>query len=145
VIAGTAIYARVHPLLPPRGARIAGLERMQVSPPLPGGMVSSLHQLEFEAAAADVVGMTNRYPLYSGLNVRHATANGVPAELRYSDGRTMLYACAACQRQTRAHWRIELDAVPENIDVTVLLAGADTVTDMQEGKPASGSAAQVAQ
>jgi hypothetical protein len=104
-----------------------------------------VHILEFDADAGDVVGMTNRYPLYSGMNVRSATANGVPAELRHSDGRNLFYVCAACQGQTRARWRIELDAVLENIDVSVLLAGADTVTPLIEAKAADGSGAQPAQ
>ncbi len=123
---GMGFYSRVHAIAPAHGARIAGLRRMEVARRPPREAAATANVYEFDTNAADIVGLANRYPMYSGLAVRSVDANGRAASRRYTDGRLFLYACAGCVAGERVRWRVELDAVAENIDVAVIEADGRT-------------------
>ena len=124
-VGGMGLYSHVHAVAPAQGTRIAGLRRMEVARRPPVEAPSTLQVYEFDSGVADIVGMANRYPMYTGLAVHSISVNGRPASQRYADGRLFLYACGDCAQDERVHWRVELDAVAENIDVTVIEADSD--------------------
>ena len=123
-VAHMALYSNVRAVAPVQGTRIAGLRRMEVARRPPDESKPSPNVFEFDAGPGDVVAVTNRYPPFAGLTIGSATANGMPAKLMHSDGKAFLYRCEACGADAAVHWRIPLDGVAANLDVTVLLARA---------------------
>jgi hypothetical protein len=84
------------------------------------------HVYEFESGASDVVSATNRFGEIAPMNMRSISADGQPARKLFDEGDSLFYACAACSSTQNVHWRIELDAVEENLDLVVISANRDS-------------------
>jgi len=118
LVAGIAWYSEVHPIAPPQGLALTRLERMRVMPDATY-VGFGPHTYEFDAQPRDVVALTNRFNLIAPLEVGKITVNGQAPRKAFDEGDSLLYVCSGCTNAV-AHWRIELNAIEENIDVAVI-------------------------
>jgi hypothetical protein len=121
-VRGMAFYSQLEPIAPKLGTGLAGLRRMEVARRPPDESPAAPTSIDFDTGARDVVVLTNRYPLFAALTIRHAVANGAPATALYGDGKMFAYRCASCADSSRAHWHIDLNGVAANLDIVALLA-----------------------
>jgi hypothetical protein len=122
-VGGLALYTHVRPIAPVDGARRTRLERMQVG-------IDAVHAapvplaFDFATGVGDVIVLTNRIPAAAMMSVREVRANGMQAQLVYTEGNLQVYRCAACADAAQADWRLRLDGVEANLDLVVLEQGA---------------------
>lgn len=119
VVAGMAFYERVRAIAPGQGGRSAPLRRRQIDP-TGGSAVAGPASWAFDAGAADAVVLTNRMPNAAPMRVVHVSANGAAATVAGGDGSSTTYRCGACAAGTRVAWRVDVEAVAENLDLVVV-------------------------
>lgn len=118
VVAGMALYERVRAIAPGEGGHASPLLRRQIDPfsgPAPARVVWT-----FDASGKDAVVLTNRMPNAAPMQVIAVSTDGLVQSANGSDGSSFGYRCEACVGRARVAWRIEVDAVVENLDLVVV-------------------------
>jgi len=122
VVAGMALYeSRVTPIAPTSGGKPTRLVRDQIHPDHSANAFGPI-VVEFDANGADVAVLTNRFPLVMPMKVRAVSADGIAMSALYDDGGSTVYRCMVCAQDASVHWRFELDAIEDDLDLIVLRA-----------------------
>lgn len=126
VVAGMALYDHVHAIAPEQGGRWSPLRRRQVTP-FTGDSAAKPSSWAFEADGADAIVLTHRMPTAAPMKAMRVSVDGGPAAHVGGDGSSFAYRCPACAPGSRVNWQVEVDAVPENLDLVVVEAARDAV------------------
>ncbi len=122
VVGHMALYTHLRAVAPADGAAAARLQRMQVTINAYARQAGPV-EFDFDAAAGDVVALTNRFPLVAPLTLDSVMANDAPAKLLFSEGKGFIYACANCTADAApVHWHLRGTGIEQYLDLVVLLS-----------------------